>query len=780
MKKGIVYAAAFAVAASLYDSPIPAKAQSFGSAVAVSGDEIIAGVGRNSARPGTLYLYKRLPNGTWTESGQLSADGATEADGFGRALATYDNTMAVGAPLAGMVYVYTKDSDGRWNETGRISSEVESFGGAVGIYDDLLVVGAPGGRDADGSAFAYHRSDEGSWELTGTLLAQSQAERGRYAGVVSVSGDRVAVSEPGADNSTGVVHMFSYDASSNTWSADGAISNPGLDEGAQFGSAVVLVGDHMVVGIPGYENRTGAAAVFHLNGESGEWEFRERISAFTARPGEQFGSSLAFGGGRLWVGAPGYDSRHGVVFTFTPDEASERLTASALFTAMDIQSSSSFGSAIAVGEDVAAFGASGYDRRSGAVIPFAASNGVWEQGNVVFHDEIPYPSVTGGMVECHDGKAGDFSCSDVNMVSMLSVRDLGGDRGVSTNDIWGWEDAETGHEYAIVGMSNAASFVDVTDASNPFTVGTLPMTKGARASVWRDMKVYKEHVFVVSDGAGPHGMQVFDLRRLRNVQNPPVVFDEDAHYGNIASAHNVVINEETGYAYIVGSASGGETCGGGLHMVNIQEPTHPTFAGCFSDGTTGRRGTGYSHDAQCIVYHGPDSAYRGHEICLGSNETALSIADVTDKENPVSISIATYPKVAYTHQGWLTEDQRYFYMNDELDEPQGLVDGTRTLIWDVSDLDEPVLAAEHIAKTSETDHNLYIKGNMMYQSNYGAGFRVLDITNREDPVEVAYFDTDPTGGGSSWSNYPYFKSGVVIVTGGGNGLFVLKKREVDI
>ena len=124
----------------------------------------------------------------------------------------------------------------------------------------------------------------------------------------------------------------------------------------------------------------------------------------------------------------------------------------------------------------------------------------------------------------------------------------------------------------------------------------------------------------------------------------------------------------------------------------------------------------------------------------------MSIADVTDKSNPISIAIATYPSVAYTHQGWLTDDHRYFYLNDEIDEAQDLVEGTRTLIWDFADLDDPVLAGEYVAETTETDHNLYVKGDLMYQSNTAAGLRILDITNREEPVEVAYFDTSPRRG----------------------------------
>src|SRR5690606_24011601 len=205
------------------------------------------------------------------------------------------------------------------------------------------------------------------------------------------------------------------------------------------------------------------------------------------------------------------------------------------------------------------------------------------------------------------------------------------------------------------------------------------------ANVWRDIKVYKNHAYVVADGSGPHGMQVFDLTRLRNVKDAPQTFTMDAHYTNINSAHNIVINEETGFAYAVGVNSGGETCGGGLHMIDIREPKNPKFAGCFADPQTGRANTGYSHDAQCVIYKGPDEQYKGREICLGANETMLSIADVTDKQNPKAISRASYPNVGYSHQGWLTEDHRFFYMDDELDELAGSVQRTRTIIWDLTD-----------------------------------------------------------------------------------------------
>jgi choice-of-anchor B domain-containing protein len=288
-----------------------------------------------------------------------------------------------------------------------------------------------------------------------------------------------------------------------------------------------------------------------------------------------------------------------------------------------------------------------------------------------------------------------------------------------------------------------------------------------------------DHAYIVSDAAREHGMQVFDLAKLRQYSGTPITFMPDTTYHHIASAHNIVINESTGFAYPVGSSGGGETCGGGLHMIDIREPKTPKFAGCFADPQTGSAGTGYSHDAQCVMYHGPDPEYQAREICIGSNETAISIADVTDKTNPKAISRASYPNVQYTHQGWLTDDHRFFYVNDEGDEISGVVPRTRTLVWDLTDLDDPVLVKEHLGEVEASDHNLYVRGNLMYQANYASGLRILDITDPANPREVGFLDTNPFGDNSAgfsgaWSNYPFFQSGVIAVSSIEQGLFLVR------
>ena len=374
---------------------------------------------------------------------------------------------------------------------------------------------------------------------------------------------------------------------------------------------------------------------------------------------------------------------------------------------------------------------------------------------------------------CEVGMADIYPCEGLDLVARVEL----GDSGI-VNDLWGWTDPATGVEWVLAGHSDGTFFISLEDPDDPLLLGFLPRTTGSPPAIWRDIKVYSDHAYIVSDFAGEHGMQVFDLSLLRRTAayrdfSPTYTYDE------VHSAHNLVIDEETGFAFATGMSAGGNTCGSGLHMVDLSSPARPEFAGCFSFTGAGR---GYTHDAQCVVYRGPDADYRGAEICLGANEVVLSIADVTDKESPVAIGSGSYPDVGYLHQGWLDAGQVYFYTNDEFDEFGG--GRTRTLIWDVSDLSDPFVVAEHIHRTSATDHNLYVAGDRMYQSNYGAGLRVLDISDRESPVETAFFDTDPEiaddapGMHGSWSNYPFFASGIIAVTSMDGGVFLLLPSEL--
>lgn len=363
---------------------------------------------------------------------------------------------------------------------------------------------------------------------------------------------------------------------------------------------------------------------------------------------------------------------------------------------------------------------------------------------------------------CVGGMAGPFPCRNINLASFLPLSDIGGG---TVNDVWGWTDPSTGKEYALVGRSSGTAFVDLSDPYHPVYLGNLPTH--SVDSLWRGIKVYANHAFIVSE-ADNHGMQVFNLTRLRNVISPPATFTEDAHYDGFRRAHTLAVDEETGFAYAAGSR---DTCQGGLHMVDIRNPVAPVFAGCVGQD-------GYTHETQCVRYHGPDVGYQGREICFSSNEDTLTIVDVTNKTAPVQLSRTTYAGVGYTHQGWLTENQAYFLIDDELDEKRNGVNST-TYIWNVADLDAPSMTGVYGGPSTSIDHNLYIRGNRAYESNYRSGLRILDISNigAASLNEVAFFDIYPIDDlpefNGAWSNYPFFSSGIVIVGGIEQGLFVL-------
>ncbi len=771
----------------------PATAQTFGGSVAVSANDIVVGELGNRNFPGSAYVYRKGANGEWTEAGQLSdPSGLQSADGFGRVLATNGETLLIGAPTArgvGVVYVFAKDAAGGWVETARLSPgdlyEGEEFGTAVSVDGDVMAVSSNGGEDQSGAVYIFRR--EGTAWMQGAKLYGSDSavndsvQTDRFGASLGIEGNSLVVGAPTHNERAGAAYVFHFDTASATWEEVTKLEPGGDATRASFGQAVGISDGLILAAAPGYANRAGAIFTYELDGESNEWEPRSQLASFDSQRNAGFGSSFTVDGNHLWVGAPGNGRGMGALYRITRDGEGNWSDATKL-SSSELNERGAFGSAFAVHGNVAVVGAPRVDRGAGAAVILERDgmSAMWEEKAVVKNETRNFAAMTGTEVPCTDDKVEAFECSNVDVASFLPIKEIGGSRGAMVNDIWGWTDPVTDREYALVGRSDGTSFVDVTDPLNPIYIGNLPKTEGSPSAAWRDIKVYKDHAYIVADASDKHGMQVFDLTQLRDTQGAPFVYEPTAFYDKIHSSHNIVINEDTGYAYSVGSSSGGETCGGGLHMINIQDPANPTFAGCFADPNTGRAGTGYSHDAQCVVYEGPDTEYSGREICLGSNETALSIADVTDKDNPVAISSAVYPNVAYAHQGWLSEDHRYFYMNDEGDEPSGLVEGTRTLVWDLEDLDDPVLAHEYIATTTTTDHNLYIRDDLMYQSNYGSGLRIIDIADRENPIEVGYFDTTPFGGGGSWSNYPYFKSGYIIVTSMSEGLFVLRHRKSEL
>jgi len=377
-------------------------------------------------------------------------------------------------------------------------------------------------------------------------------------------------------------------------------------------------------------------------------------------------------------------------------------------------------------------------------------------------------SLTFAQTPCVGGSANGYPCSGYDLMSHLPLSTFNTS---GANDSWGWTDPDDGTEYYIMGLEDGTAFLDISDPVNPVYLGKLPTQTSA--TTWRDIKVYQDHAFIVSE-AGGHGMQVFDLTRLRDVASPPENFTADVVYNGFGNAHNIVINEETGYAYGVGT----DTFSGGVHFVDISDPLNPVAAGGYGSD-------GYIHDAQIVTYNGPDADYQGREIMISSNggEEVISVVDITDKNNPVGISTMAYPQSGYTHQGWFTEDHRFFLLGDEFDEGDfGF--NTRTVVFDLADMDDPILDFEYFGPEASIDHNGYVLGDAYYLANYSAGLRKIDISDIENGnmTELRYFDSYPNNNSANysgvWNVYPYFESGVVVINDRSGGMFIVAEGSL--
>lgn len=374
-----------------------------------------------------------------------------------------------------------------------------------------------------------------------------------------------------------------------------------------------------------------------------------------------------------------------------------------------------------------------------------------------------------GKSYCENGFAGIYPCKGYDLLSRIPLEYF---ESVEGNDSWGWTDSFDGKEYALMGLDDGTAFVDISDPEVPLYLGKLP--SATVNSSWRDIKVYEDYAFIVSEAPG-HGLQVFDLSKLRSVKTQQT-FDSDLNFNAFGNAHNIAINKESGFAYVLGS----KLFDGGPAFIDINSPLNPSIVGGYSFSS-------YTHDAQVVKYHGPDTRFKEKEILFGSNSIGgennqLIILDVTDKKKPELISSIEYSNAGYTHQGWISDDHKYFFLGDELDELK-IGHRTKTRVFDIQNLENPIIHNTYYGQTASIDHNLYVKGSKIYMANYTSGMRVVDFNNISDNDfrEEGYFDTYPSDNSTNffgaWNVYPFFSSGVILISDINYGLFIVKSSN---
>jgi len=266
--------------------------------------------------------------------------------------------------------------------------------------------------------------------------------------------------------------------------------------------------------------------------------------------------------------------------------------------------------------------------------------------------------------------------------------------GNSGTDIWEYIDQNNGNVYAIVG-GNGMSIVDVTDPTTPVQIAHVTSVPGF------DVKVWSHYVYCSTSGGGT-GMIVDVI----DPNNPQIV-------GSFPSGHNIFIDDR-GYMY---------NSSPGVRIYDLNpDPTSPLFLTQVGNG-------------------GHDVTVRGNLMIDCHGGSATNLYDVTDPSAPILLSSITDPTISYHHQGDISTDGNYLYINDELgNHPQADIS-----VWDISDIANPVRVNE-TADPNSSPHNLYVIGNYAYSAHNSAGFRVFDITDPSNLVLIDEYDTSSTNG----------------------------------
>ncbi len=364
-----------------------------------------------------------------------------------------------------------------------------------------------------------------------------------------------------------------------------------------------------------------------------------------------------------------------------------------------------------------------------------------------------YGPLVSGPLKPENGRIAEFDAHNVTLLSWMPLN-LFPDTQISANVCWGYV-SPSGREYILLGLRRGTAVLEVTNPTLPALVGYVP---GA-TSLWRDFKVIGHHAYAVSEGG--LGIQVIDLS---GVDSGTVVHVKNKTQNGHSSTHTIASNPDSGYLYLAGA----NIANGGLVAVSTTDPTDPKIVGSWN--------TRYVHEAQIVTYtSGP---FAGREIaycCTGS--AGLDVVDVTNKSNMVRIGGLKYPGTRYCHQGWLTEDGKYFLINDEMDEPDP-APTTRTHVVDVQNPASPVYKGWFTSGKTSTDHNLYILDGKAYQANYLSGLRVFDVSDPLNAEQIAWFDTHPEsdapGYHGAWDCYPFLPSGTIAISDIERGLFLVR------
>jgi choice-of-anchor B domain-containing protein len=400
--------------------------------------------------------------------------------------------------------------------------------------------------------------------------------------------------------------------------------------------------------------------------------------------------------------------------------------------------------------------------------------------------------------QCVNNLASAFECTNVDLLAHMPLNSFSSSPSAA-NDIWGHVDLNTGNEFAIIGLNNGVSVVNISDPENPVEVGTISGTH----STWRDIKVYqyfdhalnlwRAYAYATVDTRNQHVTVI-------NLNNLPESITLAENNFSVSNAHNVYISNvdhtlNIAQADVTPSLQliGTNKLGGAFHSYSLADPNTITLT------SNGSAGDGYTHDGTSIVIkddrkttdcaqvEGNCTVFIDFQGRVNASQVdVIKLWNISEADNAKLLSEVSYSDISqanqYVHSGWATEDNNFLFAHDEFDEGN-LGINTTIRIFSIEDLKNPQRVGTWTGKTKAIDHNGFVRGNRYYMSTYRNGLTVLDITDPTTPLDIGNFDTYTTSNGAgydgAWGVYPFLPSSNIIVSDINGGLFILKDNTLD-
>ena len=353
-------------------------------------------------------------SGGWSHVTQRAFIAASSDDNTGASVAVDGRTVVAGVPAydypesnsvtlfeIGRMIIYHNNSGSDWAYTAdpRGEAERDEFGTSVSVDGGIAVVGAPKtnvltppDKASVGTAYVYARDSSNitdDWSKEATLTASDRDANDEFGGAVAVEGNTIVVGAAGETNKRGAAYVFVKPA--GNWATDTETAKLTASDGAvddAFGFTVAVAGDFIVVGARGDDDGgSQSGSVFVFTKPSGGWAawsglsstqkaaLTAKLTASDAATNDRLGWSVAVDGNTVLAGAYWEDEEgdnSGSVYLFTkPSGSWVNANETVKLTAPDGAADDNFGYSVAAGGGRAIVGAPGDASETGAAYVFS-------------------------------------------------------------------------------------------------------------------------------------------------------------------------------------------------------------------------------------------------------------------------------------------------------------------------------------------------------------------------------------------------------------------------